>query len=163
MNIAAETFEKLLNTQKEFDSRVVLENEKSTRVAYLVEFIEWINTLEFFKDWKQNKGKPLEVQLDELADLLAFGLSIDLQEGADAEILANMQNDFVSPVEYLTTDNILFMVSDMSGYLANRDFDECYLVILPLMLAEHFYTVDQLIEAYYKKMQVNHARQESGY
>ena len=37
---------------------------------------EWFNTLETFKNWKKKPGKPLEVQLDELADMLAFGLSI---------------------------------------------------------------------------------------
>ena len=163
MNIAVVTFEKLLNTQKEFDSRVVLENEKSTRVAYLVEFIEWINTREFFKDWKKNKGKPLEQQLDELADLLAFGLSIGLQEGVTADDLVNWQNDYQKPNKYINTDNILFIVAELSSDLANKEFDEYYLVMLPLMLADDFYSVDQLIEAYYVKMKVNHARQESGY
>lgn len=163
MNIAVETCEKLLNTQKEFDSRVVLQNEKSTRVAYMVEFIEWINTREFFKDWKQNKGKSREKQLDELADLLAFGLSIGLQEGATADDLVNWQNDYQKPNKYINTDNVLFIVAELSSDLANKEFDEYYLVMLPLMLADDFYTVDQLIEAYYKKMKVNHARQESGY
>ncbi|MFJ6210573.1 dUTP diphosphatase [Lysinibacillus sp. NPDC092081] len=163
MNIAVKTFEKLLNTQKEFDSRVVLENEKSTRVAYLVEFIEWINTREFFKDWKQNKGKSQEKQLDELADLLAFGLSIGLQEGVTTDNLVNLQNDYQKPNKYINTDNVLFIISELSSDLANKEFDEYYLVMLPLMLAEDFYTVDQLVNAYYKKMQVNHNRQNNNY
>lgn len=163
MDLSVQTFEKLLSTQKEFDSRVVLENEKSTRVAYLVEFIEWINTLEFFKDWKQNKGKPQEQQLDELADLLAFGLSIGLQEGATAEDLVNWQDDYRKPAKYITTDNVLFIIAELSSDLANKDFDEYYLVMLPLMLAEDFYTVDQLVDAYYKKMQLNHERQNNNY
>ncbi|MGT0185977.1 hypothetical protein ACVNP0_09575 [Staphylococcus aureus] len=30
--------------------------------------------METFKNWKKKPGKPLDVQLDELADMLAFGL-----------------------------------------------------------------------------------------
>ena len=33
----------------------------------MVEFFEWFNTLETFKNWKKSPGKPLEVQLDELS------------------------------------------------------------------------------------------------
>lgn len=163
MNLTLETLEHLLVTQKDFDSKVTLENGRSTKVAYLVEFIEWINTLEFFKDWKKNKGKSLEVQLDELADLLAFGLSIGLQEGVNAVSLKAVSNEYMYPTEYINTDNVLHFISELSNNLANHDFDEYYLIVLPLMFAEHFYTTDQLIEAYYKKMFVNHARQSSGY
>lgn len=60
MNITLETFKTLLDTQKKFDNTVTIDNPKSTRVAYFVEFIEWINTLEFFKDWKKNKGSQFK-------------------------------------------------------------------------------------------------------
>lgn len=163
MNLSLKTFEQLLATQNKFDSKVKIKNGNSTKVAYLVELIEWINTLEFFKDWKKNKGKPLEMQLDELADLLAFGLSIGLHNGLTAVMLFAEQNEYQEPAEYINTDMVLYLISELSNDLANGDFIESYLVLLPLMLADEFYTTEQLLLAYHNKMQINHERQESGY
>src|SRR5699024_6245817 len=74
--ITVDQLKELLQIQKDFDSRIPTLNLQDSKVAYVVEFFEWFNTLETFKNWKKNPGKPLDVQLDELADMLAFGLSI---------------------------------------------------------------------------------------
>ena len=64
--------QELLQIQKNFDSRIPTLNLQDSKIAYVVEFFEWFNTLETFKNWKKKPGKPLDIQLDELADMLAF-------------------------------------------------------------------------------------------
>lgn len=74
--LTIDQLQELLQIQKEFDDRIPTLNLRDSKIAYVVEFFEWFNTLETFKNWKKKPGKPLDVQLDELADMLAFGLSI---------------------------------------------------------------------------------------
>ncbi|NUX90917.1 dUTPase, partial [Staphylococcus aureus] len=83
----------LLQIQKEFDDRIPTLNLQDSKVAYVVEFFEWFNTLETFKNWKKKPGKPLDVQLDELADMLAFGLSIANQQSDDMEEILDYVED----------------------------------------------------------------------
>lgn len=78
--LTTDQLKELLEIQKEFDSRIPTLNWQDSKVAYVVEFFEWFNTLETFKNWKKKPGKSLDVQLDELADMLAFGLSIANQK-----------------------------------------------------------------------------------
>lgn len=146
----------LLNIQKEFDERIPTLNLKDSKIAYVVEFFEWFNTLETFKNWKKRPGKPLDVQLDELADMLAFGLSITIQKGHIKEIeLERVINcDVAIPNKIVEYDyRQLLGILDHTITL-NRT------VSLTFALAHRFYTVEQLIDAYKKKMEVNHARQD---
>ncbi|MCY1039628.1 dUTPase, partial [Staphylococcus nepalensis] len=83
--ITVDQLKELLQIQKDFDDRIPTLNLQDSKVAYVVEFFEWFNTLETFKNWKNNPGKPLDVQLDELADMLAFGLSIANQVGVTSK------------------------------------------------------------------------------
>ncbi|KMS39558.1 dUTPase, partial [Staphylococcus aureus] len=74
------------------------------------EFFEWFNTLETFKNWKKKPGKPLDVQLDELADMLAFGLSIANQQADNMEeILGYLDdgdfNDYIERAEIEINDS----------------------------------------------------------
>ncbi|HDZ6210902.1 TPA: dUTPase, partial [Staphylococcus aureus] len=48
----------LLQIQKEFDDRIPTRNLNDTVASMIIEFVEWINTLEFFKNWKKQPGKP---------------------------------------------------------------------------------------------------------
>ena len=154
----------LLEIQKEFDSRIPTLNLQDSRVAYLVEFFEWFNTLETFKNWKKKPGKPLDVQLDELADLLAFGLSIANQSLNDI----NDKLDYVEEGDYdhyIKKTNVDFDDIDVVDELMS-DLDEFYNgwfannLFFPFAIANHYYSIDQLIQAYKKKMERNHARQD---
>ena len=80
-----------------------------SKIAYVVEFFEWFNTLETFKNWKKKPGKPLDVQLDELADILAFGLSITNQQEND-DLLIN------SIVDAIAEDNKPHSEFDFSDF-----------------------------------------------
>lgn len=155
--ITVDQLKELLQIQKDFDSRIPTLNLQDSKVAYVVEFFEWFNTLETFKNWKKNPGKPLDVQLDELADMLAFGLSIANQTGIDDEEweygLSSIRSDGYN---YKNSQAVWDLMEDIS----NIGLKPLVAVISPLDIAYNIYTIDQLITAYKKKMERNHARQD---
>ncbi|RIM84251.1 dUTPase, partial [Staphylococcus xylosus] len=133
----------------------------------VVEFFEWFNTLETFKNWKKNPGKPLDVQLDELADLLAFGLSIVSQQKSDEIILGfivkavKKDNKPHENFDFNDQNVINMMLIDIPKViLENSEVSKVYALALPFGIAIQYYTIDQLITAYKKKMERNHARQD---
>ncbi|EOD8142196.1 dUTP diphosphatase [Staphylococcus aureus] len=156
-NLTVDQLQELLQIQKEFDDRILTLNLGDSKIAYVVEFFEWFNTLETFKNWKKKPGKPLDVQLDELADMLAFGLSI-----------ANQQEVTNEKLEYglstLRKDGYLYNESqsvwDFMSDVSNVGLEPLSAVIIPLDIAYNLYSIDQLIDAYKKKMKRNHERQD---
>lgn len=156
--ITVDQLKELLQIQKDFDDRIPTLNLQDSKVAYVVEFFEWFNTLETFKNWKKNPGKPLDVQLDELSDMLAFGLSI-------ANQLHPSGNGHENIIE--TINNGFDYSRSAEGYMQDVCSDvyhdwstlEHY-ISLPLGLGKQFYSIDQLITAYKQKMERNHARQD---
>lgn len=154
--LTTDQLKELLEIQKEFDSRIPTLNIQDSKVAYIVEFFEWFNTLETFKNWKKKQGKPLDLQLDELADMLAFGLSIANQSGVSMktleESLPNVERDF----DYKTSDIMYALIEDISNFGLGEEDP----VLLPFNIAYNLYTINQLITAYKKKMERNHARQD---
>lgn len=142
----------LLNIQKEFDERIPTLNLKDSKIAYVVEFFEWFNTLETFKNWKKKPGKPLDVQLDELADMLAIGLSIANQEDIDEWILMDGIGSYDGSFTGLSAVSILDHLTSIDDY--NNQ------IPITFGIAEQYYTIEQLITAYKNKMRVNHARQD---
>ena len=162
--ITVDQLKELLQIQKDFDSRIPTLNLQDSKVAYVVEFFEWFNTLETFKNWKKNPGKPLDVQLDELADMLAFGLSVANQQAEDMEEILEYVDDGIF-YEYLERVEINFNDRDVVDEFMS-DIDEIYdgwyanNLFLPFAIANNYYTIDQLITAYKKKMERNHKRQD---
>ncbi|HDE5618415.1 TPA: dUTPase [Staphylococcus aureus] len=156
-NLTVDQLQELLQIQKEFDDRIPTLSLGDSKIAYVVEFFEWFNTLETFKNWKKKPGKPLDVQLDELADMLAFGLSI-----------ANQQEVTNEKLEYglstLRKDGYLYNESqsvwDFMSDVSNVGLEPLSAVIIPLDIAYNLYSIDQLIDAYKKKMKRNHERQD---
>ncbi|EUV16593.1 hypothetical protein O364_02497 [Staphylococcus aureus M0198] len=76
--LTIDQLQELLQIQKEFDDRIPTLNLNDTVASMIIEFFEWFNTLETFKNWKKKPGKPLDTQLDEIADYLAFSLQLTL-------------------------------------------------------------------------------------
>ena len=154
--LTLEQLKELLQIQKKVDDRIPTLNLQDSKIAYVVEFFEWFNTLETFKNWKKNPGKPLDVQLDELADMLAFGLSIAHQSEVSLRSLAMSLTSVTSEFDYKSSQI-------MSGFMEDYiyfDLDEENAVLLPLNIAYNLYSIDQLISAYKKKMERNHNRQD---
>ncbi|WP_323705378.1 dUTP diphosphatase [Mammaliicoccus sciuri] len=160
--LTTDQLKELLEIQKEFDSRIPTLNLQDSKVAYVVEFFEWFNTLETFKNWKKKPGKPFDVQLDELADLLAFGLSIvNQQEHDDLEILDYIEdyNDIIKNI--IVNFNDKYEVDEFMKNI-NQLYSSVFTnyLFLPFAIAKRYYSIDQLIQAYKKKMERNHARQD---
>lgn len=159
----------LLQIQKDFDDRIPTLNLQDSKVAYVVEFFEWFNTLETFKNWKKNPGKPLDVQLDELADMLAFGLSIANQtlgcgdtwtKEEEIEIATESINENDTTIDFsYERGTRRYLTSIVSATLRN-DIEPLQQALRALHIAKSYYSVDQLITAYKKKMERNHARQD---
>lgn len=167
--LTIENLKTLLQTQKNFDSRIPTLNLQDSKIAYVVEFFEWFNTLETFKNWKKKPGKPLDVQLDELADMLAFGLSITHQLNLDVteETVENLNNIMQAAKDidkHLDDIDILSEVyTNLGKNIFNRDStnsDALTFLTYPFAFSVEYYSLDQLIDAYNKKMEVNHARQD---
>lgn len=162
--LTVDQLQELLQIQKEFDDRIPTLNLQDSKVAYVVEFFEWFNTLETFKNWKKKPGKPLDVQLDELADMLAFGLSIANQQSDDMEEILDYVEDGIF-TDCIDSVEIDFNDSDIVDEFMS-DIDELYNgcfsinLFLPFAIAIQYYTIDKLISAYKKKMERNHARQD---
>ncbi|HFN8976374.1 TPA: dUTP diphosphatase [Staphylococcus aureus] len=140
--LTIDQLQELLQIQKEFDDRIPTLNLRDSKIAYVVEFFEWFNTLETFKNWKKKPGKPLDVQLDELADMLAFGLSIANQVGVSSE-------EIKEAIE-VSTPQIIF----------KEFYPDQLAIVIAIDIAFNLYSIDQLIDAYKKKMKRNHERQD---
>ena len=65
--LTIDQLQELLQIQKKFDDRIPTRNLNDTVASMIIEFAEWVNTLEFFKNWKKQPGKPLDTQLDEIS------------------------------------------------------------------------------------------------
>ncbi|WP_194752394.1 dUTPase [Staphylococcus chromogenes] len=160
-NLTVDQLKELLQIQKAFDDRIPTLNLQDSKIAYVVEFFEWFNTLETFKNWKKKPGKSLDVQLDELADMLAFGLSIANQckfDDYDIELFFESWGlESFLEESYLTNQEMIY---DMMYEFYDEDFTSIRRLIITFKIAEQLYTVDQLIAAYKKKMERNHARQD---
>ncbi|MFI3129643.1 dUTPase [Mammaliicoccus sciuri] len=154
--LITDQLKELLEIQKEFDSRIPTLNLQDSKIAYVVEFFEWFNTLETFKNWKKKPGKPLDIQLDELADLLAFGLSISNQRESIDELalkrITNCKTGIPTNVHDISFNEILGLVKAVI-YLEDE-------VLFAFAIANRYYSTDQLIVAYKSKMKRNHARQD---
>ncbi|MCU7556577.1 dUTPase [Macrococcus capreoli] len=168
----------LLTVQREFDARITTKRLGDTTLAYFVELFEWLNSKELFKNWKASPGKGLDVELDELADVLAFALSL-IGQGLDA-----IEDEEEVALEYIVaevneglakiTDGFTLDKSEITLYyirlLLNAVFEDeqpsltldslAFLLAQPFVIAEVYYNTDALIEAYKAKMARNHARQD---
>ncbi|GEQ05530.1 dUTPase [Staphylococcus gallinarum] len=164
--LTIDQLKELLQIQKSFDDRIPTLNLQDSKIAYVVEFFEWFNTLETFKNWKKKPGKPLDVQLDELADMLAFGLSIANQVGVTAKEIKEVIESSFKNKEFHNMFNFKDkqFVQDAVVGTPQIVFEEIYpnqlAIVIVIDIAYNLYTIDQLIAAYKKKMERNHARQD---
>lgn len=53
--LTIDQLQELLQIQKEFDDRIPTRNLNDTVASMIIEFVEWINTLEFFKIGRNNQ------------------------------------------------------------------------------------------------------------
>ena len=150
--LTVDQLQELLQIQKEFDDRIPTLNLQDSKIVICGRIFEWFNTLETFKIGRRNQVKPLDVQLDELADMLAFGLSMPINEDIES-ILEYLKEGYFT--DYMYDVEIDFGSDDIVDDFMS-DIDKLYnewfsVVVLPFAIAKHYYTIDQLIDSYKRK------------
>lgn len=153
--ITVDQLKELLQIQKDFDSRLPTLNLEDSKAAYVVKFFKWfdaLETLQTFENLNINRDKAFEVQLNELSDMLLFGLSIANQsEFDDYDIESFFESwkleDFISP-DYLTNTKMIY---DMMEEFCDEITSIRGLMIV-FKIAEQLYSIDQIITAYKVKM-----------
>lgn len=160
------TLTELQELQRKVDSHIKIWNRKHIETALCEEFHEWYNAIGLFKDWKINKTSR-EKQLDELADCLAFTLSL-LND--DRHVYSIDRCRFILK-RISNKDHKKAMLNEIeTGYLFNKRVGNTvyiqtteFALELILDIAMLYYSLDELFEAYKKKSMVNIQRQKEGY
>lgn len=156
----------LYQKQKELDQEIA-ENHKITYdltrnkrvLALLVELGEFANTTRCFKFWS-NKGKEdKEVVLDEFADGLHFILSLGIDKGYIIDSISINDDETSLTETYLNTYELISIFKHTQSFMDYVKMFESYLKLL----IKVGYTWEEAHEAYLKKLQVNHQRQENNY
>ncbi len=144
-NLTVDQLKELLQIQKEFDDRIPTLNLRDSKIAYVVEFFEWFNTLETFKNWKKKPGKPLDVQLDELADMLAFGLSIANQVGVSSEeIESSFKNkEFHNMFNFKDKEFAQDAVVSTPQIIFKEFYPDQLAIVIAIDIAYNLYSINQ--------------------
>ena len=156
---------KLQELQHEVDSHMEVWKREKIVTALSEEFHEWYNAIGFFKIWKKHKT-PIEKQLDELADCLAFALSLLNDDKKTFEldrcntVLNRNNNQHIKLMRNEIEHGELF-----SKRVHNTVYKQSvgFSIELILNIAMIYYSFDELFEAYKKKSLVNIQRQKEGY
>lgn len=133
-----------------FDKRVL---------SVLVELGEFANETRCFKYWSLKGPSPKEVILDEYADGLHFLLSLGIAIG-----VKEFDEEVPSPSISLT-EQLLLVYEETANFRKKKDRESYkvlmshFLGMLPLL----GYTESDAVEAYKKKLEVNHQRQKDHY
>lgn len=151
--------------QHEVDKHMEVWEREKIITALSEEFHEWYNAIGFFKIWKKHKT-PIEKQLDELADCLAFALSLLNDDEKHFEIdrcatVLNRNNEqHIKLMRNEIEHGELF-----SKRVHNTVYKQSvgFSIELILNIAMIYYSFDELFEAYKKKSLVNIQRQKEGY
>lgn len=155
----------LQTIQHEVDSHMETWQRDKIITALSEEFHEWYNAIGFFKIWKKHKT-PVEKQLDELADCLAFALSLLNDDcrvfGSDrwAVVLNRNNEQHIKLMRNEIEHGELF-----SKRVHNTVYKQSveFSIELILNIAMIYYSFDELFEAYKKKSLVNIQRQKERY
>ena len=161
-----ELYNKLIElqaVQRDVDSHMKTWQRNKIITALSEEFHEWYNAVGFFKIWKKHKT-PIEKQLDELADCLAFALLNDDEKHFEIDRCKIVLNRN-------TEQHIRLMRNEIehgelfSKRVHNTVYKQSvgFSIELILNIAMIYYSFDELFEAYKKKSLVNIQRQKEGY
>lgn len=155
----------LQELQREVDSHMETWERDKIITALSEEFHEWYNAIGFFKIWKKHKT-PVENQLDELADCLAFALSLlndncRVFEQDRWDVVLNRNNEqHIKLMRNEIEHGKLF-----SKRVHNTVYEQSieFSIELILNIAMIYYSFEDLFDAYKKKSLVNIQRQKEGY
>ncbi|MCD8204595.1 MAG: dUTP diphosphatase [Coprobacillus sp.] len=152
--------QKLLDEDIFIRHDVTYETTKTRRLlALIVEIGELINATRCHKFWSVKDPESKERILDEYADGLHFFLSNGLSIGVgDLTVTYEKSEADINEQFYALYHAILVFFDKMDEPSYKAALSKFFSMVYPLG-----YNVDELIEAYHKKMKVNHERQEAHY
>ena len=152
--------------QRELDEEIARNHNvtyESTRnkrtLSLLVELGEFANSTRAFKYWSNKGPESKERVLDEFADGLHFLLSLGIDQGFIVNTI-EVEDD-----ETNLTDNLLRTYELTSIFYLDKTLNN-YLALAISYLRALFklgYSWEEARDAYYKKLQENHNRQENNY
>ena len=160
--LTVEQLKELLEIQKAFDDKIPTLNLQDSKTAYVIKFFEWFKTLETYKNWKKKQGKPSDVQLDKLADMLAFGLSIANQTLGNSDIWSEDEEiEFATKIinrngyilNFSREHEVKRYLESIVNVTLSKDTEPLQQALKAIHIAKSYYTIDQLISAYKKKME----------
>lgn len=128
-------------------------------LAFLVELGEFANSTRCFKFWSNKTSESKERVLDEYADGLHFILSLGISLGFEFSTIEVEKTDEDTTNAILSCYKIFaefFNKRDLESYV--KAFDSFLKICYPLG-----FKAEDLIDAYYKKLDVNYKRQENNY
>ncbi len=139
---------------------VTYESTKTRRLlALIVEIGELINATRCHKFWSLKDPESKERILDEYADGMHFFLSNGLSIGVKSHSVNYEESSADINEQFYDLYHAILVFFD------KRD-EETYQVALSKFFSMIYplgYTMDDLLDAYHKKMAVNHQRQETHY
>ncbi len=160
-------FNKLFTLQKQLDDRIVQEHNlegedlfENKLLALKVEVGELANETRCFKYWSKKAPSPKETVLEEYVDGIHFILSLGLELGYTEGVIPTQSDERLTAVQaFHDVYRAIDRVANEKEEGAYLNLIECYLELgdrIGLSLNE----IDQ---AYLKKNEVNHNRQDHGY
>lgn len=155
--------------QLELDSRInqihKLDYDETVNdrlLALIVEIAEFANETRTFKYWSNKPASPRMKILEEYIDVMHFAISVGLHFGANID-----EGLFVKELNpnLTLTDYLLDLFKLALNLKNNRNLDNykefmAYYLGISVYLE---YTYFELVEAYLKKNQTNHDRQDNNY
>lgn len=158
--------QELFDIQKQLDNKILKEHGleednllQPKTLALLVELGELANETRCFKYWSKKGPSPQEVILEEYVDCLHFILSIGLHEGYRDISLS--QRDLQQEKTEIFLD-----IYRKTNQLQEESTKEKYIELFETFLAlgsKLGFSWEEVHQAYLKKNEVNHKRQENGY
>ncbi len=152
--------QKLLDEDIFLRHDVTYESTKTRRLlALIVEIGELINATRCHKFWSVKDPESKERILDEYADGLHFFLSNGLSIGVkNYTVTYEKSEEEINEQFYALYHAILVFFDKRDEESYRLALSKFFSMVYPLG-----YSVDELIDAYRKKMKVNHQRQETHY
>lgn len=163
MNLA-----KLFELQRELDTRIerlhkLDSNELFSKklLALLVELGELANETRCFKFWSLKAPSDKEIILDEFADGLHFILSLGILLKAENQI--DLKAEITQIVEPTTQFlKVYQLISELNSDRSVEKMNEVFVAYMELGQLLGF-SKEDIENSYFKKNEVNHKRQDSGY
>lgn len=168
----AKTIREFLEVQRKLDEKIYkdknlgqvysnIDVNTMTVTSAVTELCEFINEIEFFKVWKDNKRNDKDKQLEELADFMHFCLSIMNINGGKPKIGTTFETFF-----NLNSNNDANYLNEMFiGALSSLMSNNPYRALgYAFNIAKGIgITYQEIEDAYFKKHEKNYERLNNGY